>query len=125
MNLSKEKVKNDMWFSKMRKGNFIGLTALCGTCGGKSITFCKCAEEEFKNNITENDIISFLKIDYRDKILDDLWKVNNNNFCMGICQICPTCNGSSASTCACAEKNFKKNVTDKMIEEHIKKILKK
>ncbi len=31
---------------------------------------------------------------------------------IGVCAICPTCGGSSASFCACREKEFRQRVTD-------------
>ncbi len=52
-----------------------------------------------------------------DPVMEEMWsEVRNNSF--GVCAICSTCGGSSASYCQCAKARFMANLTQEQINEH-------
>ncbi len=52
-----DSIIRDMWDERMR--NVVGLSMICGKCGGSSISSCACRQTDFANNVTPAMIDAF------------------------------------------------------------------
>ena len=57
--VKRELIVQRMW-AKQKK-NSAGLCAICPTCGGSSMSFCACREEEFHQRVTDDALLNFLE----------------------------------------------------------------
>jgi len=51
------------------------------------------------------------------KIVDKAWKKDNNEYSIGLCQICDVCGGGSISNCQCAYDEFKNDKISEIMKK--------
>jgi hypothetical protein len=103
---------------------------ICGTCHTGSPSVCVCAKRRFFDLLSYVHLKGYLiskkerhknakkedkpedkkddkKNDFEEhqRVLEELWE-NEKKHSFGVCMICPTCGGSSASFCECAKQRF-------------------